>query len=192
LTERAFVRRGGARGDGPTSSIWSVAEGARGRRWRTVETTAGRVGRAILLELDPEGRPTRLEVATAAGLLTLHPEPDERSIHGNVVRAGGIDHLALAWSDRHEIVVGEVGGWAIAARVGRRLAVGATVEVPVLEVGLDLGLVERTGVVQRLDAAAWAIDAGREGGGSIVRLDADGAPLDAGETWPLELVAGGG
>jgi hypothetical protein len=169
-----------------------VAEGARGRRWRTVETTAGRVGRAILLELDRAGRPTRLEVATGAGLLTLHPEPDERSIHGNVVRAGGVDHLALAWSDRHEIVVGEVGGWAIAARVGRGLAVGATVEVPVLEVGLDLGLVERTGVVQRLDAAAWAIDAGHEGGGSIVRLDADGTPLDGGETWPLELEAGVG
>ena len=47
------------------------------------------------LEVAPNGRVTRLELTTGAGLLTLHPEPDESALHGNVVTPTGIRHLAF-------------------------------------------------------------------------------------------------
>lgn len=85
--------------------VWSVAEGARGGRWREVASLGGAVRRSVLLEISPAGRVTRLELATAAGLLTLHPEPDESALHGNVVTTDGIRHVALAWSPDHHLLV---------------------------------------------------------------------------------------
>lgn len=92
------VRRGGA-GTLPDGArlVWSVAEGTRGRRWRWWLATDDGTSLAALLETDPDGRPTRLELAGAAGLLTLHPEPDERSAHGNVVSAAGVRPLVAPW-----------------------------------------------------------------------------------------------
>jgi hypothetical protein len=61
----------------------------------------------LLLEVDPAGRWTRLELATAAGVLTLHPEPDMRSAHGNVVTGRGVVPLAFGWSPGHRLVLAD-------------------------------------------------------------------------------------
>ena len=51
---------------------------------------APRIGHAVssrvtLLETTKADRLSRLEIAGAAGLLTLHPEPDDSALHGNLV-----------------------------------------------------------------------------------------------------------
>ena len=88
-TPTGWLRRAGRLllGGGETV-LWSVAEGRRGRRWRSARRDAdGNLVSDLLLELDPVGRWTRLELATTAGILTLHPEPDDTAVHGNVVTA---------------------------------------------------------------------------------------------------------
>ena len=102
----APVRRGG-RGTLPDGAqlTWSLAEGGRGRRWRASRVRDGRLEGTILLEIDAAGRPARLELGTADGLLTLHPDRGERELHGNVVTPDGIRHLRLDWSPAHELVV---------------------------------------------------------------------------------------
>jgi hypothetical protein len=128
----APLRRAGRLDGGAGETIlWSVAEGRRGRRWRSLRLDAeGRVASDLLLEVDPAGRWTRLELATAAGLLTLHPEPDGGSVHGNLVAPAGMRHLALRWGSGHRLlVVGEpVAAAALAtgapAGSGRGLVVG--------------------------------------------------------------------
>ena len=106
MATRTYLRRAG-RGtlsDG-TTLIWSLAEGERGRRWRAASTVEGRLTHALLLETSPGGRVQRLELTTASGVLTLHPEPDGRSIHGNVVHVGGVRPLAFPWGPEHELEV---------------------------------------------------------------------------------------
>ena len=77
--------------------VWSVAEGRRGRRWREVIRTGEGIRSSLLLELDPAGRFSHLELSTAAGLLTLHPEGDG-TLHGNAVTVDGLRHVAgLPW-----------------------------------------------------------------------------------------------
>jgi hypothetical protein len=99
MTER--LRRAGT-GRLPDGGIvaWSVADGGRGRRWRWTVTDGGTLRHAGLIELDPAGRFSRLELSSRVGLLTLHPDPDGRSIHGNVVTAEGVRPLAFAWQPR--------------------------------------------------------------------------------------------
>ena len=86
------VRRGG-RGTLPDGAqlTWSLAEGGRGRRWRASRVRDGRLEGTLLLEIDGADRPTRLELGTADGLLTLHPDRDERELHGNVVTPDGLN-----------------------------------------------------------------------------------------------------
>ena len=100
------VRRGG-RGTLPDGAqlTWSLAEGGRGRRWRASRVRDGRLEGTLLLEIDGADRPARLELGTADGLLTLHPDRDERELHGNVVTPDGIRHLRFDWSPAHELVV---------------------------------------------------------------------------------------
>ena len=107
MTGSAWLRRAGRLDAGGGETIlWSVAEGRRGQRWRSVHLGAdGGVVADLLLEVDPAGRWTRLELATAAGLLTLHPEPDGGSVHGNVVTGRGVVPLALPWSARHRLLL---------------------------------------------------------------------------------------
>ena len=102
----APIRRAG-RASQPGGAIvtWSRAEGAHGTRWREVITTADGLVRAVTLEVSATGRSTRLEVATKTGMLTLHPEPDESALYGNVVTATGVRHLAFDWSPDHEILL---------------------------------------------------------------------------------------
>jgi len=104
---RAWLRRAGRRrGRGGETILWSVAEGRRGRRWRSLRRdAAGAVVSDLILEIDPGGRLARLELATAAGILTLHPTSDGRSIHGNVVTERGVVALALPWSPDHRLLL---------------------------------------------------------------------------------------
>ena len=69
-------------------------------------TLDGAVTHALLLEVDVAGRPGKVELATPAGMLTLHPEEGSGRLHGNVVTAAGVRHLALAWGPEHGLEVG--------------------------------------------------------------------------------------
>lgn len=172
---------------------WSVAEGSRGRRWRAIATRGGSVAesallQAVLLEIDPAGRITRLELTTPAGMLTLHPEPDEREIHGNVVAAdSSVRPLAFAWSVDHEIeIVGRPIATAIALHRRRELVpVGAHALMPVLSIDGSLGVEVGERQVTRLGLDRWSVsDASGAPVGELV-VDARGLPA-AEVTWPLE------
>jgi hypothetical protein len=126
-----YLRRAGT-GTLPDGSLvtWSVAEGSRGRRWRwTVVTEAG-LRHAGLVELNADGRFGRLELETAHGMLTLHPDSDRRSAHGNVVRPGIVDPIEVAWSDDDGMAIeDDPFGSALAGWRGRGWVVGAEVQL---------------------------------------------------------------
>jgi hypothetical protein len=156
-----------------------VAEGARGRRWRAVATLNGAITHTLLLEVAPSGRITRVELVTPAGMLTLHPEPGEQAIHGNVVGGdGSVRPLAFEWSADHEI---DVRGCPVATWVGlhrRReaVAVGEAVSIPVLAIdpGLQVRVVRRSAT--RLDRERWLAASGAAEPAIEIRLDVDGLP----------------
>jgi hypothetical protein len=161
----AWLRRSGRgyQADG-SLVVWSVAEGRRGRRWREVVVEGNAVRSSLLLELEPGGRFSHVELTTASGLLTLHPEVDA-TLHGNAVTAGGIRHVAgLEW-DRDGAIW--LSGSSICLAAGRRP--DGSRATAWLDVGLDLALEMR---IMRPD---WTL------------VDADGLPLlVGGATWPLE------
>lgn len=186
----AFVRRGG-RGtlaDG-TLLTWSVAEGSRGRRWRATLVRDGVLHQGLLLETDVDGRPTRLEVDTRDGLLTLHPSDDGREIHGNAVTSRAVRHLALAWSDDHELLVAGQPLVAMAAchRLRRLIAEGDAMERPAVLVDAGLGVNPARIRFAHLGPGGWEITA--DGRAETVALDPDGLPAGLGNAvvWPLEL-----
>jgi len=157
-----FLRRAGA-GTLPDGWLvtWSVAEGTRGRRWRwTVVSPAG-LRHAALVEFDPDGRFGRLELEAAPGMLTLHPDADRRSAHGNVVRPGGVDPVEVAWSDDDGLAIeGDPFGTAVSGWRGRGWVVGPDLQLR------------------------------REDGGEVHALEVDerGIPrLDDVREWPLEI-----
>lgn len=164
----AWVRRGGTTSPVPGERlVWAVADGGRGRRWRETATRDGVMVRAVLLETDPAGRCTHLELATARGLLTLHPASDDRELHGNVVTADGVRPLAFAWSADRDIFV--VGSPASAAIILRRRVV-ASGSVPVLRIDDDLdprpadldlailGPLDADGLAYRGTGAGWPLE----------------------------------
>lgn len=184
-------RRGG-HGTAATGEhiTWSLAEGARGTRWRETATRDGALLRSVLLETTPAGTVARLEIATAEGLLTLHPASDAAAIHGNVVTPTGIRHLAFDWSPAHELVV--IGAATADAVVARRLAltlpVGEHAEVEVLAIDDALRPRPERWRIDRLDPARWRFRAlSARGAGRETVVAPDGSPpLDAAESWPLE------
>ena len=110
-----WLRRAG-RGRLPDGSdvAWSLAEGNRGRRWRWTIIDHGRLRHSGLVETDATGRFARLELSSPIGLLVLHPEPDRRSIHGNVVSPDGVRPVAHAWSTTAGLTIaGDAFGSAI-------------------------------------------------------------------------------
>ena len=185
----SWLRRGGS-GDGQAGDqvIWSVAEGTRGARWREAATRDGVVRRSVLFEVAPDGRATRLELATAAGLLTLHPEPDGATLHGNVVTPGGIRHLAFVWSADHALLVdGSPVAFTVLIRplTARGIARGERVVGEGLRIDDALLPSPVSWTVERPAPEVWSIHAGDET--VEVRLDASGLPvLDEGRAWPLE------
>ena len=161
-----WLRRAGA-GETPDGDhvVWSVAEGRRGRRWREVVTGAdGRsIRSSLLLELDPDGRFSHLELATAAGLLTLHPEGD-RTLHGNAITADGIEHIVGRPWDRDAVILLE--GSVVCATVAAGVRGGEPASALRISLRLDL-------------------TSGRSG--PAIARSPDGLPkLVAGRSWPLE------
>jgi len=148
----------------------------------------GRLRSAVLLETDARGRPVRLEVATAGGLLTLHPDRSEGALHGNIVTPDGIRHLAFAWSPRHEVLVeGEpLVTVAAAGRLSASLPAGRSKDLPVVRVARTLEAEAVVRRFERIDGTRWRV--GAEGEGDEVAVDAEGLPdgLADGAGWPLE------
>jgi hypothetical protein len=170
--------------DGQTST-WSVAEGRRGRRWREAvrKREAPGIRHSLLLEIDPDGRFAHLELATPAGLLTLHPEGDA-TLHGNAVTERGIEHVrGLAWDPAAIVLVDGSLISCLAALPGLATAIDreTSATVRVLRIAGDLRRLVADEEVRR-GSTSWSF-AGSE---SIV-VDADGlmrtpATID----WPLE------
>jgi hypothetical protein len=137
----------------------------------------------LLLEVDPAGRPSRLELTTPAGLLTLHPSSDGHEIHGNVVTTTGegVRPLAFAWGPDHEL---EVVGRPLATAVGlhrrrARVLVGASEAVEVLVIGPGLDVEAARRQIARLTETRW------RAGTVELEIDESGVPL-GGLRWPLE------
>jgi hypothetical protein len=173
---------------------WSVADGRRGRRWRAVTRWPDSLIESLLLEVSVDGRASRLELGTSAGLLTLHPEASG-GLHGNVVTTDAIRHLALPWTDDHELEVEPLAlsGAVTARRLDRRLAAGERIDVPVVAVGAGLSVREATRRYTRVDAVTWRIEG--DDPGRVLSVDDRGLPVwtaRGGESvlareWPLEL-----
>ncbi|MDQ2964686.1 MAG: hypothetical protein M3R57_02430 [Chloroflexota bacterium] len=181
-----LVRRAG-RGTDATGAlvVWSVADGRRGRRWREVRSVAGgSVISSLLLETDPDGRFSHAELSTGDGLLTLHPESDG-TLHGNVVTADGVMHVAaLRWSPNGVLIVeGSTIAAAAAAHTLRdTIAVGASMSRPAVFVDLGLAVFPGDVTIERTGEDTWRL--GSEG---EVAVDDDGLPLLTGaKIWPLE------
>ncbi len=170
--------------------VWTVADGSRGRRWRAVTTHGdGRMEAALLVEAAPDGRLVKLELATGEGLLTLHPEGDPVRLHGNVVRASGIDHVSLPWSADHLLMVGASPMTAAVAVASGAVGVGVGegAGVPVVEVGIDLRLRAATWRVARVAERRWRLLAADGGASLLLEVDAAGIPTAVrAESWPLE------
>ncbi len=143
----------------------------------------GGLRHSLLLETAPGGRFSHLELATPAGLLTLHPEGDG-TLHGNVIETGGIRHVAgLAWDDAGVVDVegSAVAGAACAQRLSAEVAAGESVRRTVLRITGGLLITTGPSQVERTD------DAWRISGGIPFRVTVDGLPaLPDAEDWPLE------
>ncbi len=157
----AWLRRAGT-GRQPDGSLvtWSVAEGARGRRWRWTVADGDGLRHAGLVELDRDGRFARLELERGSGMLTLHPDRERTMAHGNVVRPEGVDPLAVSWSDGDGIAIeGDGFGSAVAGWQGRGLLVGRDLRLrrPENAPGLALHADDR-GVPLLIDAQEWPLE----------------------------------
>jgi hypothetical protein len=169
-----------------------VAGGTRGRRWRTITTSAdGRLVAALLLETAPDGSVARLELACPAGLLTLHPDPGFATLHGNVVRPSGIAHVSLPWSAGHALLAGAspATGAVAAAGLAGRVGVGEGASFAAVEVGEDLAIRRATWRAARVGERRWWLLAADGGTSLALTLDEDGVPagLEDAKTWPLEV-----
>jgi hypothetical protein len=169
--------------------IWSVAEGTRGHRWRATMTIDGGVSLALLIEVDRSDRLVRLELSTAAGLLTLHPSADGREVHGNVVHAAGVRGLAFAWSPEHEfdVIPAPIACVPMLRRLASQVRVGEGETIPVLAIDGVLTVRPATRLVRRLTDERWEV-ADLAGARSwTLDVDRRGVPrLAAGMEWPLE------
>jgi hypothetical protein len=149
--------------DGSTV-VWSVSEGTRGRRWREMRRTAeGVLITSLLLETHPDGRFAHIELSTAAGLLTLHPEADG-TLHGNVVTVLGIRHvIGLPWTAGSVVLVE---GSVLASAAASRTLAGDAADGVRITTDLDI-----VAIHEKIS----------------LEVDADGLPLlDDAASWPLE------
>lgn len=146
---------------------------------------------SLLAETAPDGRLVKLELATGEGLLTLHPDGDPLRLHGNVVRAAGIDHITLPWSPTHLLLAGASPVTAAIAVAGPalRVGVGEGSKFPAVQVGIDLRPTEATWHVAHTADRRWRLLAADGGVSLTLETDEDGLPTapDA-VAWPLELV----
>ena len=185
-----YVRRGGhARNPLGDLVTWSEAEGERGTRWREAIERDGVLIRSLLLEASTDGRPTRLEMTTRAGLLTLHPEPDQSALHGNVVTPGGVRHLAFPWSQEHELfVVASPASATIGIRrFARSMVVGGAVTVDLVYVDDELEPRAARWRVERIGSHGWHLHDVEGSEERRLTVADDGRPILLDEaTWALE------
>lgn len=168
--------------------VWTVADGTRGRRWRSMLVEDAQLAAVLLLETSPDGAVRKLELASATGLLTLHPEGT--ALHGNVVRRSGVEHVTLRWREDAILLVGPSPTTAaVAARqLDRRVGVGEGRSLPGVMVGIDLAVVPATFRVARTGERRWRFVAADTGVEAVAELDGDGLPvLPEAVSWPLEL-----
>ena len=185
------VRRGGTASlPGGRHVVWTVASGTKGRRWRSVTSHGdGRMEASLLVETAPDGRLLKLELTTGEGLLTLHPDGDPVRLHGNVVRASGIDHVSLPWSGGHILLAGASPVTAAIAVQGAaaRIGVGEGANLPAVDVGIDLRPRPATWHVAHTAEHRWRLLAADGAASLLLETDADGLPTAAdGTAWPLE------
>jgi hypothetical protein len=179
-----FVRVGGRATTGAGRSIiWSVAEGGRGRRYREVVRARDAIAHSVLLEVDPDGRFSHLELSTPAGLLTLHPEGDG-TLHGHAVVDDGVKHVAgLQWQPEAIVVIDDsvVCVLAAAQLLQSTVAPGSSVARQAAKISPSLA-VEVGPIAVARAAATWQL-----GANAPIEIDGSGEPrLNGGETWPLE------
>src|SRR4051812_25425312 len=194
-----WLRRAGhVRAADRASVTWSVAEGHRGRRWRElIRVGGGRPGirHSLLLETDPDGRFSHLELSTEAGLLTLHPEGDH-TLHGNAVvdhgeaglrDATGVEHVrGLEWPrDGIAFVEGSlVCQLAGIQSLRESLGPAASHSQPVVWIPANLWLEVKPMRVDRVEERRW-----RFGDRPTLEVDDDGLPvLPDAAIWPLDDV----
>jgi len=88
------------------------------------EVHQGLMGASGMLELLPDGRLGRLELADVGGLLTFHPEPDGKSAHGNIVTKDGVKPIETAWRAEWRVgIIGDPFGSAVAGWAGSGLVI---------------------------------------------------------------------
>ena len=174
--------------DGATI-VWSRADGTRGTRWREVLDRDGRMTRTVLVEVSSDGFINRLEVATPAGLLTLHPGAAGSTLHGNVVTPNGVRHLSFPWGRDHDILL--LGSPAIASttlsRIASAVPVGQAIgmEMLVIDDALEPRLLPWR--IQREGESTWEVRQPETGQVRRLTLDPTGYPVLAdAEVWPLE------
>ena len=167
---------------------WTIAEGRRGRRWREVVARDGAVGHSLLLETDAERRFNHLELASAAGLWTFHPE-GEGTLHGNHVdpRSRAVRHT-VGWPFGLDDLLVVVGSPLSAAANAWRLSAEPNATDVFVRAGVRLdpgGSSDRdvTIRIERISETRWRI-----GVAEPIEISRDGAPILArGATAPLEL-----
>jgi hypothetical protein len=174
--------------DEATEVIWSIAEGWRGRRWREASVRLGRLAGTRVIEISPEGRLQRIEAAAPVGMLTLHPSEDGSTLHGNVVTAEGVRHLALPWGPAHRLVVaGSIGAVAVACQgLDTLIQPGGSTVFRGISIDADLSIGEGSVRIERSGLSGWRISAPEFSVESAAELDSDGLP-QGGVGWPLEL-----
>lgn len=177
MSEPLRIAGWGSLPDG-ASVTWTISEGRRGRRWRESVAVGSTLRHALLLETDPDGRFSHLELAAATGLWTFHPEGDG-TLHGNHVDPTGaavrhvvgwpFDGDALLLVDGSPIAASAAAWWlattvaadgrSTRAAVGVDPAAGTTEALEALE-------------IERHGADAW-----RLGRSPVFGVDPRGAPM---------------
>jgi hypothetical protein len=139
---------------------------------------------SLLLETDPNGRFSHLELARADGLWTFHPEVDG-TLHGNHVGSdSGVRHVEGRPFAPDDAMIVEGSPISLVAIAWGHAAGALVCPVAGVEIGADGTLAELIDVpIERLSPTRWRI-----GQGSPIEIDEAGLPLlDNGERWPLEL-----
>jgi hypothetical protein len=155
-----WLRRAG-RGQLPDGAAvtWTLAEGSRGRRWRWTLSERERLVVAGLVEVSPDGRFRRLELARENGLVTFHPDHGRAAAHGNVVASGGVRPIAVPWATGWGISIeGDPFGSTVGGSGGAGLAFRRDLSwTPNAELIARLALDER-GVPRLDDAEEWPLE----------------------------------
>lgn len=117
--------------------------------------------RAGLVEIDPVGAFTRLELDSAVGMLTLHPDHGGVRLNGNVVTAEGVRPVDLAWRPGFAIAV-EDDAFATRLLSGTTVAILVTADLAVLAnelpQRLDVLEADHRGVPRLRDSVEWPLE----------------------------------